>query len=367
MTRLAWQRAAWHLCGVSSKRTRWILIGVVVAAVAAVVTMVSMRRGSVADVERLWSEADLPTLPPTASNGWQVVVDARAQLPVDYPTENLAEVSALLADPDTVWSELEARDATMSPIIAAFKRSAYRDVWHRARALPTFADACAWVAMADCPTIMLVQLHRIAVLDFLLDARGEHWDEALEGMHRLLQIELDFQASARDVVAQVAAAEMLADGMSATVALVTRAGAQGQQPQLRAKLLELASTAEFGPHLDRAVVAHYLRTMVGLEQLAAAQATAGVPGDLATWLFSPAKTGAELNRYFRVLMKVVTDEAGRPEPADAQACQLRFDPAGCQLLEIAATVHQLRDHRDQVLRALARVEAAQAKLPVDAD
>lgn len=338
-----------------------------VAAVAAIVTMVSVRRGSVADVERLWSDADLPTLPPTASNGWQVVVDAKAQLPVDYPTENLAEVSALLADPDAVWTELEARDATMSPIIAAFKRSAYRDVWHRARALPRFADACAWVAMADCPTVMLVQLHRIAVLDFLLDARGGHWDEALEGMHRLLQIELDFQASARDVVAQVAAAEMLADGMSATVALVTRAGTEGHEPQLRSALLELASTAAFGPHLDRAVVAHYLRTMVGLEELAAAQAKTAIPHELGTWLFSPAKTGAELNRYFGVLMTVATADAGTPEPADAKQCQLRFDPAGCQLLEVAATAHLLPDHRDQVLAALARVEAAQAKLPVDAD
>lgn len=351
----------------SAKRTRWILIGVVLAAVAAVVTMVSVRRGSFADVEQRWSDADLPPLPATASNGWQVVVDARAQLPIDYPTDDLADVSALLADPDTVWTELEARDATMSPIIAAFKRSAYRDVWHRARALPQFADACAWIAMADCPTVMLVQLHRIAVLDFLLDAREGHWDEALEGMHRLLEIELDFQASARDVVAQVAAANMLADGMSATVALVTRANTEGQQPRLRQRLAELASAAEFGPHLDRAVVAHYLRTMVGLEELAAAQAKSGVLTDLRTWLFSPAKTGAELNRYFDVLMTVATADPGTPEPAEARQCQLRFDPAGCQLLEIAASAQLLTDQRDEILAALARAEAAQAKLPSDAE
>ncbi len=341
-------------------RNRWLVLGLAVAAGLAIIVGLRVRRGGPDDIERVWTTDALPRLPEPAENGWQLVADAKADLPIDFPTEHLGDVSALLAEPDTVWTKLDEQDSTLSPIIAAFKQSAYRDVWHRARVLRRFADAQR--DEAGDIEVLLSHLHRVAVLDFLLDARGGHWDEALEGMQRLLEIELDYQASARDVLAQSLAATMLADGMSATVALVDRATAEGVEQSLREQLRATAIAAEFEPHVDRMVVLQYARLTDGLDRLVAESETPAAILSPSAWLFSPKNTSVEFNRYFRALMPAVVDGTTPPAAPAAEHCPLRFDPVGCAFLALAEVASVLPDRGEHVIQTLQRASAAQARL-----
>jgi len=148
----------------------------------------------------LWTEADLPPLPPDADNGWVVFGEGIGTL--SRMSSLPSDLSYLVHPDDVEFAEVTWADARdLGQEIDSFlgeesNLTCARFMLH-AMAKPRFADACGISSEARCPAIEMLESHRGATLIEIHAALWGFWDEAAMGTSRMLRQSFDLVVSSR--------------------------------------------------------------------------------------------------------------------------------------------------------------------------
>jgi len=175
----------------------------------------------------MFTEADLPAIPPIADNGWEILKNELGPtIKVQRPDKDVAS----LCDAKATFTDRWTRTAATASKLATFARDEKNIKWlgvmDKAAALPQFADGCPIVIEPQCPSpLQLLNLHEIQEAAVLHETLTGHWDDAFARTVRMLRTDNLFLPSARSTLDQAVArsnlhrtlklVEILLDGVAA--------------------------------------------------------------------------------------------------------------------------------------------------------
>ena len=333
----------------------------------------------------LWTEADLPALPPAPDNGWLVFSKKRLGNP------NVPSGLALLCDGKghpsdlAAWQEARRLRGDIVSVVSDASNEARIDALREAYRKPHFQDACPLDFEADCQWIPLLRAHQLVELSLLDRAMDGHFEQAFSGADLLAQGDLSFVVSSRTLVSQMVGFAIARRMMSLVDVLL--AGYEDEladaQP-VKTSTLEsirkrLSSLDPVGLSMRRSLIGEYqmvVRTLDLVEQSPSAAGIGGKWEPLAGLLYDRGATQRLINDEYRALMEFV-EVPGTPEPVSKDATEgwgwwLR-NPIGKQLKGLtsvmAPTLARGRSDaealillRDAVIKRLAeRIEAERTR------
>lgn len=344
------------------KTKRWILGALAVGGALAIAVagwVASHHLSTRAAPKLLWTEADLPSLPASAENGWELLQRGSARLE-DRDLSGDFKVAREAGDWEAA-RRLEGRIAREVESRAFQQSSATLDA---AFARPRFADACPATLTSDCKTVHLLGYGQVAELAIAHAALRGEWEKALGRLSALLRTSLDFERSSRDLVSgSVAAAHRL--GALELTRLVLE-GAVREKAVLRRARLEAMTPPIEGPAGDanerRAVITEYLKFVSAIRMLAPAfrpeelRTSRGIAAALERLAMDPDDTLLRANAYYAAMMAAVDggSTGSLPEPRFREgAVWWIHNPTGKMVLQTAATpplyLHRLAERRPRLL------------------
>ncbi len=221
----------------------------------------------------LFTEGDLPALPPPADNGWSTF-QAGTKVSVAEVPPDLRRLCAPAEEPRS-FSEVVAQAGPVAHFVADSDRSI--QLLESALAQPAFADACGIGVDAHCSYLPLLAAHQAVELAVLHRALQGHWNHALGSATALLRGDAgllsSFRTFASEAIAMagarrsVALASLLAAGLTATRGEATREPlAPGATGALLAAVTALGAA---NVDLRRSVIAEHLLAARAVEAFAA--------------------------------------------------------------------------------------------------
>jgi hypothetical protein len=279
----------------------------------------------------LWTEADLPALPPAPDNGWLVFSNKRLGNP------NVPSTLALLCDGKghpsdlAAWQEARRLRGDIVSVVSDRGNEARIDALREAYLEPQFRDACPLDFEADCQWIPLLRAHQLVELSLLDRAMDGHFEQAFSGADLLAQGDLSFVVSSRTLVSQMVGFAIARRMMSLVDVLLAGYGDElaGAQP-VSAKISTLESIHKRLSSLDpvelsmrRSLVGEYqmvVRTLDLVEQSPSAAGIGGKWEPLAGLLYDRGATQRLINDEYRALMEFV-EVPGTPEPVSKDATE----------------------------------------------
>ncbi len=264
------------------------------------------------EVKPLWTEADLPALPPAEENAWTVLVSRSDELKGDSLPEDLKK---LLEAPTNELLLTRAGDVSSwleKP--GSLKRLFLLD---EALEKPRFADACPLTVDSNCPYMPLMQTHDLAELR-IVEAVGKGKPaEAIALADKLLRADLMFLGSTRSLIGTIIASKNAEASMRlagfAVDAVPTDAPLQ--EGELSRNLTALSATLESATGNDwsmsRAIKGEYL---VGESAITTLGAQAAGSGGMAQYLFDRKNTIELLQPYYVALNEAAETPAGKTPP-----------------------------------------------------
>lgn len=274
----------------------------------------------------LWTEADLPPLPPAAENG-RALVDARVR-PSNSPPDTPRPLQDLLrptgAAPADRWVRVEPLAPTITSLLKDPSVQPWLTLLDEAYARPRFADACPMSFDANCPMMQPFQAHRLQEVAALQEGLQGRWPEALARAERSLRANLDLMSSARGFVAYTMGMSNAHRSVELIHTLLD-GHARAGQPTAGADLTpvasrivsDLAGLREADLHMQRAVIGQYLHFVQSLDMVSRGTPMMGVSStSIAARLFDPGQTLEVANEYFTRLMAAARDPRAvkPPEP-----------------------------------------------------
>lgn len=170
----------------------------------------------------VWTEADLPPLPPANENGWhdaheitistpadltQQVLDANGRGNVEAATEHRDAIDGFLLRDPAVHAKLEQLEAALDK--------------------PHFVDDCPLTLDARCNTVRWADTHRA----LLLRAYSFRWQDgnavAVESIDRTLRADIEAARTSRTAISHMVALTALQEALETAEALL---GAPGAAP-----------------------------------------------------------------------------------------------------------------------------------------
>jgi len=279
----------------------------------------------------LWTEADLPALPPAPDNGWLVFSNKRLGNPnvsssLTALCDGKAHPSALAA-----WQEARKLRGDVVAVVSDRGNEARIDGLREAYLEPQFRDACPLDIEADCPWIPLLRTHQLVELSLLDRAMDGHFEEAFTGADLLARGDLSFVVSSRTLVSQMVGFAIVRRMMSLVDVLL--AGYEDELAADRpvsAKTSALESIRKRLSTLDpvelsmrRSLIGEYQMVMRTLDLVEQSPSAAGIGGrwePLAGLLYDRGATQRMFNDEYRSLMEFV-EVPGKPEPVSKDPTQ----------------------------------------------
>jgi hypothetical protein len=163
--------------------------------------------GRESEPAHLWTEADLPKLPPDAENGWSAFADASRTLARPSIPDGLASACDIVGHGDAkgAWTDAKRdRDAVADTVKDRDNRE-WIEVVSRSYAMPAFADTCPIDLEADCRSLPYYHAHQLAELALLNQALEGAWNEAFSGTRLLVDGDFAFVVSTRSLLNQMIA------------------------------------------------------------------------------------------------------------------------------------------------------------------
>jgi len=214
------------------------------------------------EVQPLWTEADLPELPPDAENGWVLFGQGIWEISHESPPAHLMKVvhrsfdpeypeESTTKSPEISWMEaLELREEIEDFLDAEANRAAV-GLLSESLSLSRFADneeVSLTASRSRSPLMHLLEVWRIAFLHALSRAAGGSWEEAAADAARMAQGGFDLVVSSRTTLIRAVSliivwlslelAETLLEGWEA------EDGARHGDPGAEAALAGLCATTE---------------------------------------------------------------------------------------------------------------------------
>ncbi len=335
----------------------------------------------------LWTEADLPALPPASDNGWVVFSNKRLGNPTVSSSltalcDGKAHPSALAA-----WQEARRLRGDVVAVVSERGNQARIDGLREAYLKPQFRDACPLDIEADCPWIPLLRAHQLVELSMLDRAMEGHFEDAFAGADLLAQGDLSLIVSSRRLLSQMVGFAIVRRMMSLVDVLL--AGYEDELADDRpvsAKTSALESIRKRLSTLDpvelsmrRSLIGEYQMVVRTLDLVEQSPSAAGIGGrwePLAGLLYDRGATQRRINDEYQALMEFV-EVPGKPQPVSKDATEgwgwwLR-NPIGKQLKGLTSIMAPTlargkRDAadvillRDAVIKRLAeRIETERAR------
>lgn len=279
----------------------------------------------------LWTEADLPALPPASDNGWVVFSNKRPGNPtVSSSLTALCDGKAHPSAP-AAWQEARRLRGDVVAVVSERGNQARIDALREAYLEPQFRDACPFDIEADCPWIPLLRAHQLVELSMLDRAMEGHFEDAFSGADLLARGDISFVVSSRSLISQMVGFAIVRRMMFLTDVLL--AGCEdelaGGQP-VSAKTSTLDSIRKRLSTLDpvelsmrRSLIGEYQRVVRTLDLVEQSPSAAGVGGrwePLAGLLYDRGATQRLINDEYRSLMEFV-EVPGTPEPVSKDPTQ----------------------------------------------
>ncbi len=280
---------------------------------------------------QLWSEADLPALPPASDNGWIVFSNRKLGNPT-IPA-GLASLCDGKAHPTPLaaWQEARSLRGEIVSVVSDSNNQARMDALRDAYLKPHFRDACPLDFEAGCQWIPMLRAHQLVELSLLDRAMDAHFEEALSGVDLLAQGDVSFVGSSRTLVSQMVGFATVSRMMSLVSVLL--AGfedelAAGRLVSVKASTLEsirerLSALDPAALTMRRSLVGEYQMVVRALDQVERSPSAAGIGGGwapLAGFLYDRGATQRLVNEEYQALMKFV-EVPGTPEPVSKDPTQ----------------------------------------------
>lgn len=258
----------------------------------------------------LYTEADLPKLPASADNGWELLKnELHAVGDLGRPAKEITEISDPKATFTDRWTRATAQAQKLSNLARDEKTKQWLGVIDKVAAHPRFVDACPITFEPDCPrSLQFLYLHQMQEAVVLHDALEHRWKEAFVRAEKMMRLDVEFLPSSRSILTQAISRAHVHRTMKLVDVLLDGVALE-KQPDQRpdaARLTQLAN--DFGPLLNaiheedlaplRAVIAEYLFSAYALDQLAHAP-KAGRFSRGSILLYDPGHALEMLNDRFR--------------------------------------------------------------------
>ncbi|WP_437957281.1 hypothetical protein WME76_39115 [Sorangium sp. So ce119] len=358
---------------------RRLLVGLGVT-VAAFGLWVAAHHVGQAPPPRLFTEADLPPLPPPSDNGWLLVAGPTARRAVLSIPPDLKDL--LLPDQgQPLLERARARREAISAFLQTREAEGALRALEQATAMPRFADGCPLQLEPFCPILPLRTAQMTAALEALRRGTGGDWPGALSLSARLTRAAVDEATSSRSMFSHVVAIADLRLDLELSTALLDgyqQARARDAAPLDPGTLEALrAADAALGK-LDlgelsarRAVIAEYITTRRAIEHIGQAATQKMLAQDF--WsrpIFDEAATIEAINQRFSKLAAGAADPSLLPFASEAPRSGLfwwTYNPVGKMTLEALSLDwnHQIQQiEKERAHLDAARTRAREAMRPV---
>jgi hypothetical protein len=298
----------------------------------------------------LWTEADLPSPPAGADNGWTHFdrqARTRGHLSLTYA---LAEVCTPSSRPGPDrWREARILDGAIHEFLQDTSHAAWVQLLGDAMAKPVFADACPIAIDADCQHLKLLQAHRayeLSVIDAALDGR---WNEVVQRSTLLARGDVRLASSPRSVLSQLISLAMVQRMLvMVEITLAGRREAESRGERIEADLAPMRALHDAlgalrmeDMDLRRCVIADYLFALEVLEVMEGGTGAFAYQdldwGPFGSAFFDKGATMQSLNNEFQPLAAFAQSPATAPAPVFATHTKSRLwwlrNPVGKLLLD----------------------------------
>jgi hypothetical protein len=227
----------------------------------------------------MFTQADMPNLPPIADNGWEILKNELGpNIQVPRPDKDIASLSDPKATFTDRWTRATANATKLAAVAGDEQNRKWIAVIDKAAALPYFADGCPIALEPQCPRpVQLLNLHQMQEAVVLHEALTGHWDEAFARTIQMMRTDDLFLPSARSTLDQAVARSIL----HRTVKLVDIVLDGAAEEKKEGRGPGAAQLAEFARKIDplvtrireddlspmKTVVAEYLYSVQILEHL----------------------------------------------------------------------------------------------------
>jgi len=300
-----------------------------------------------------WTEADLPTPPPDADNGWITLwrrsspfhrPDLEAlQNALDGSIERPERVDGVRADAVLLIAEANAQRIAIDDAEAAFSRR-------------RFADACPIAVAADCGELSVLGAQKLVSLRVFALAVAADFPRAFEIAGTMTRALVDYVGSARRFLSAAAGSVALL-GAFATVedliALARRSNVDAESWSASRSALE-AAMGELDAHPPdpaRAVIGEYVLARSALASLGSSSP------DTSPWLVDQRATTALVDEQYAALHAYASGTTSTPptirDPVEEPLWWI-YNHDGKILVSLlsvttASAVARTVDYRDQVI------------------
>lgn len=155
----------------------------------------------------MFTQADLPALPPPADNGWEIL---KNEISPKTQVKRIDKDLASLCDAKATFTDRWTRTTTNASKLATVARDEEIRKWmamiDKAAALPHYADGCPIELEPPCPRpLQFLNLHQMQEAIVLNDALTGHWENAFTRATNMLRMDDLFLPSARSTLDQAIA------------------------------------------------------------------------------------------------------------------------------------------------------------------
>lgn len=316
-----------------------------------------------------WTEADLPALPASENNGWQLLQDElHGGLVVPTLPEDVEAIVAGLdgATPGESWAQLLEQRDVLGSFMTSLDDGAL-DAWNRSLKASAFADACMRTITADCRHFDIFRLHRVATAEAMWWAVRGDVETAFEKATAMIEQQAGYLRGARGPMGARVSLAMLQTTLALAAMLHHRVdeGAEVSEPVLAAYRGALESVDLDRAILEQIVIGEYLFARDALAQVSQAEG-AELLGDSfwpPRWLYDEGYAAARVDERYEAVIAVARDPAAPvPEAEEPSWTDRVLHPASTMLLMALdprmLLVGQIVDMRDE----LSAVESTRSAL-----
>ncbi|MBW2459982.1 MAG: hypothetical protein JRI68_36175 [Deltaproteobacteria bacterium] len=330
-----------------AKRTlaRRLLLGLIVVAGMVLVLGIVFVAVNLVDEEPgppVYTEADLPPVPPAEENGWAMLRDTPLHSGTRVDTALTIVVPGALA-------ELSLAEFSAQRVAADEELTEALQSCAQAFEAPRFADGCPMSFEVECPGLIFHQCQRLRAYQILDLAAQGSGGEAVAMAGQLLDATIDHAQTARGLLGQAIALSNL----EATLALVGALDRWLPEEEMVPLLTQLRTFDPDSLRPELALVGEYLLVLNAIEMVRSSGAE-----DRSTWLLDEGAT----RKIFDDAYRSAADGSAFVLPAQREGLLWWFDNAAGKLiidgLHLVDTAWQsvqdrerrIHDQRDALLR-----------------
>lgn len=155
----------------------------------------------------MFTQADLPPIPPPNDNGWEILRnELQSTSTLQRPDKDIASLCDAKATFTDRWARTTANAAKLGTLVRDEQTQKWLSIMDKAGKLPHYADGCPIEFDPPCPRpLQLLNLHEMHEAVVLNDALAGHWENAFVRTLQLLRMDNLFLPSARSSLGQAVA------------------------------------------------------------------------------------------------------------------------------------------------------------------